>query len=262
MSDTPAVILAKIKEAKEKQLKELDLSWYSTREQLTQIPSDLFELEHLEKLNLRNNNIKIIPQEISKLKNLKYLDLFQTQELTEIPNLKEFLPTLEFLGITLDINQTVPEWLKYIPDLGLDFSKDKIKEISNLTANFKNLKLLRVWWYSTLENLPSWFQSLDKLELDLHRNWDDYSNKLTSVPETIGQLTNLTTLDLRTNELKTLPETIGQLTNLTTLYLGYNQLTTLPKAIGQRVQSKTVAGMPMCLHIGIPTPAILDGIVW
>ncbi len=33
-------------------------------------------------------------------------------------------------------------------------------------------------------------------------------------------------------------------------------------AIFKGVQSKTVAGMPMCLHIGIPTPAILDGIVW
>ncbi len=54
MSDTSAIVLGKIKEDLDNQLKELDLScWYSRRETLTQIPNEIFELEHLEKLSLR-----------------------------------------------------------------------------------------------------------------------------------------------------------------------------------------------------------------
>ena len=58
-------------------------------------------------------------------------------------------------------------------------------------------------------------------------------NQLTSLPDAIAQLRNLTTLDLRFNELTWLPDAIGELHNLTTLSLGYNQLTSLPNAIGQ-----------------------------
>src|SRR5690606_18178168 len=55
---------------------------------------------------------------------------------------------------------------------------------------------------------------------------------LTTIPETIGNLTNLTELNLRHNQLTTLPETIGNLTNLMILTMDNNQLTTMPEAIG------------------------------
>jgi len=56
---------------------------------------------------------------------------------------------------------------------------------------------------------------------------------LAVLPEAIGQLTGLTTLDLSGNQLTALPEAIGQLTALTTLDLSSNRLTVLPDAIGQ-----------------------------
>ena len=55
---------------------------------------------------------------------------------------------------------------------------------------------------------------------------------LSSIPEQIGDLTALTTLNLGGNELTTLPEQIGNLTALTFLNLSHNQLTTLPEQIG------------------------------
>ncbi len=55
---------------------------------------------------------------------------------------------------------------------------------------------------------------------------------LSSIPEQIGELTDLTILDLRSNQLTTLPKRIGNLTALTYLSLGGNQLTTLPESIG------------------------------
>ncbi len=57
-------------------------------------------------------------------------------------------------------------------------------------------------------------------------------NKLTSIPESIGSLTNLYKLDLYKNQLKALPEAIGKLKNLKELDLCANQLQALPKSIG------------------------------
>ncbi|MCC5625361.1 hypothetical protein [Nostoc sp. CHAB 5715] len=55
MANTPQRYLEKIREAKKKQLKELDLSnvWGTdNKEKLTEIPAEVFELEWLEVLNL------------------------------------------------------------------------------------------------------------------------------------------------------------------------------------------------------------------
>jgi Leucine-rich repeat (LRR) protein len=59
------------------------------------------------------------------------------------------------------------------------------------------------------------------------------SNELTTLPESIGQLAKLKSLDLWNNPLTTLPESIGKLTNFKSLNLSHNQLTMLPKWIGQ-----------------------------
>ena len=56
---------------------------------------------------------------------------------------------------------------------------------------------------------------------------------ISQLPDNIGQLRNLTRLDLRTNQLITLPDSIGQLQNLTRLDLQANQLITLPDSISQ-----------------------------
>ena len=81
-------------------------------------------------------------------------------------------------------------------------------------------------------------------------------NQLTSLPESLGQLTGLQGLDLSRqpadhpagvpgsvdrparpclsdNQLTTLPESLGQLTGLQSLHLSGNQLTTLPESLGQ-----------------------------
>ena len=57
-------------------------------------------------------------------------------------------------------------------------------------------------------------------------------NRLTALPPEIGNLTNLTRLNLGGNQLTALPPEIGKLTNLTYLNLGGNQLTALPIQVG------------------------------
>ena len=65
-----------------------------------------------------------------------------------------------------------------------------------------------------------------------------YGNGLLALPESIGNLTNLKTLDLYGNGLLKLPKSIGNLTNLETLDLYANELTELPESIGNLMKSK------------------------
>jgi Leucine-rich repeat (LRR) protein len=72
------------------------------------------------------------------------------------------------------------------------------------------------------------------IELDLSCKFGaDDSEKLTELPESLSQLTQLQSLDLRHNQLSTLPESLGQLTQLQSLKLRNNQLSTLPESLGQ-----------------------------
>jgi len=77
-----------------------------------------------------------------------------------------------------------------------------------------------------LRNLPPEIGNLTNLtELDI------YSNQLSNLPTELGNLTNLTGLYLPDNQLRSLPAEIGNLTNLTDLYLAGNQLSSLPTEI-------------------------------
>ncbi|MBP0021305.1 MAG: GTPase, partial [Cyanobacteria bacterium SBLK] len=60
------------------------------------------------------------------------------------------------------------------------------------------------------------------------------SNQLTTVPESITKLVNLTQLDLRSNQLTTVPESITKLVNLTLLYLDDNPLEDPPLEIAKK----------------------------
>ncbi len=60
--------------------------------------------------------------------------------------------------------------------------------------------------------------------------------KLTELPESLGQLTQLKDLDLCDNQLTALPESLEQLTQLQDLDISDNQLTAVPKSLGQLTQ--------------------------
>ena len=97
-------------------------------------------------------------------------------------------------------------------------------------------------------------QQLEELDLSYYWNTDDpdkltkileevfdlkylkilniSNNRISILPKSLGNLTNLTELCLSFNQFKKLPESLGSLTNLTSLYLTGNKLTKLPKSLG------------------------------
>jgi internalin A len=77
-------------------------------------------------------------------------------------------------------------------------------------------------------------------ELNLSGGRDDKTPKLTALPESLGQLTQLQSLDLSNNQLTALPEWLGQLTQLQSLNLSFNGLTALPEWLGQLTQLQSL----------------------
>ena len=99
---------------------------------------------------------------------------------------------------------------------------------SNIPTSHWHLIVVLDLSYSKLTSLSESIGQLTQLQvLSVHRN------QLTSLPDSIGQLTRLQTLDVFCNKLTSLPDSIGQLTLLRTLYVSDNQLTSLPYNIEQ-----------------------------
>ena len=230
----PQYFQQRINDAREKQLSELDLSYdWDIDEKLTKIPACIFELTHLKKLNLRDNDIKEIPSEIARLANLEYLDLIGNEKLTSFSDeLIERTPHIS-LRLTWKVNPIIPEWFSQIKQLGLEIidknesifnARRSITTIPDGILNLENLVLLKIWLrYSN--NWIVWLKHIKELELDLS------SNQLKTLPESVGNLVNLTQLDLSRNKLNTLPESVTKLTNLTQLNLSRNKLETLPESV-------------------------------
>ena len=79
----------------------------------------------------------------------------------------------------------------------------------------------------TLTTLPESISDMTQLSV-LYANY----NQLTDLPDNITNLENLFFLVLSFNGITSLPEEIGNLTNLYWLDMGYNELESLPESIG------------------------------
>ena len=80
----------------------------------------------------------------------------------------------------------------------------------------------------------------EKKELDACEELEIIGFSLTSLPESIGNLTNLQSLYIRVDSLTTLPDWIGNLTNLQSLGINGDSLSTLPESIGNLTNLQTL----------------------
>ncbi|NEP88726.1 MAG: GTPase [Okeania sp. SIO2C2] len=197
----------RIQAAKDNKLKELDLSslFSKDNEKLTEIPTEVLELEQLEVLNLKFNQLTRIPESISKLTNLIELNLSGNQ-LKSIPKSISRLTNLTKLYLRYNELKTIPE---------------SIGKLTNLKAFY-----LRDNQLMAIPESIGKLTSLKELYLS--------NNQLMTIPESIGKLTNLEELYLSNNQLKIIPVSINQLTNLSRLYLSGNPLETPPIEIVEK----------------------------
>ena len=148
-------------------------------------------VKNLKKLNLSNNNIKIIPKEIIELRNLELLDLSGNS----INNFFSKLCSLKKLQV-------------------LNLNNNKIKSIPRQINNLGNLKNLQIA-NNKISKLPEeikYLTSLQKINLS--------KNSITNFPTEILELKELKSIWLNGLELQNFPviEIVEFLTNLKSIY--------------------------------------------
>jgi internalin A len=191
--ETPAFLLEKIHQAKERRLKQLDLTneeFPKGKPGLREIPREVYELEFLESLNLRRNSIASIPASIVRLKSLKSINL-------------------SFNGLT-----KFPTSICQLMNLrSLDLSVNNIKDLPECVSQMDNLTSLDLS-YNDVTSIPEAFFGMRNLTyLDLS------ANRLSVVSPRIAQLEQLKVLRLSNNLLKEIPEGVYALSNLKHLEL-------------------------------------------
>ncbi len=130
-----------IERARRDQSKELSLS-YMYPDRLDNIPDEVFDLTHIETLDLFGNNIREVPERIRELINLRHLDIRQNpiEKLPDIPGVsldwtsylrcRKTLSRQNVQGIWIDIDEE-------------QFSKTEQSEGSELSQELALLPNLR-----------------------------------------------------------------------------------------------------------------------
>lgn len=235
-------INSKIRECKEKQLIELDLSNCG----LIEILFSISELTHIKKLNLSGNRLlnfkgleKLDQLDELNLGNCGLIDL--PEELFKLPNLKKLIldenrinqfKGLEKLCLVDDISlwncglEQLPKELFQLSNLRcLKLSYNNIKEIPPEISNLKNLTEFDISHNSIHEihNNVMALKNLSKLDISF--------NIFENFPLVITELSNLKILNLGGNRIKLFPEAISVLKNLNSIDLSYSGLDEIPQFI-------------------------------
>jgi hypothetical protein len=174
----------------------------------TKLQQALSAPEKVIKLELNGGKLTSLPEDFSKLQNLRELAIHDnaTLDFAAALSLLAKIPTLERLDLAETDLQVLPA------------------EIGGLT-NLKELLL----WHNELKTLPEEIGSLQKLE------WINLAmNSIERLPAGMGKLRSLTHLDLSQNGLKSVPGTVCELPALKSLDLSKNyDLASIPADIGK-----------------------------
>nr|XP_027066129.1 receptor-like protein kinase HSL1 [Coffea arabica] len=174
-------------------------------------PAEIGDLLNLEELALSFNGFvpQPIPSSFTRLKKLRFLWMFQTNLIGEIPQDIGNMTALESLNLAdNDLSGNIPGGL----------------------FQLKNLSILSLYKNRLVGSIPSSIEALNLEQIDLS------NNSLTGkIPDEFGKLTNLTLLALFFNELSgEVPTSLGMLPSLVDIKLFYNNLSgQLPPDFGR-----------------------------
>lgn len=214
--------LDRIQQEKEAQTGSLNLSGL----RLTELPDELWELNHLSTLGLHFNLLMTLPDVLGKLTNLLELNLGSNLLLT-LPEGLGYLTNLSSLNLSFNQLTTLPDGLgnlSYLTQLYL--SNNQLTSLPHSLGNLAHLNILDIN-HNQLTCLPDGLGNLSCLT-SLYLG----GNQLTCLPDGLGNLSRLSLLSLSGNQLSSLPDGLGNLTTLSKLYLHNNQLITLPDGLG------------------------------
>ncbi|XP_018427770.1 PREDICTED: leucine-rich repeat and calponin homology domain-containing protein 4 [Nanorana parkeri] len=162
-----------------------------------------------------------------------------------------------------------------------DLSKNRFSEVPGELCQLVSLESLNLY-HNCLRSLPECICNLQALTyLNISRNLltslPPYlcrlpltvliasNNKLNSIPEEVGAMTNLRQLDISCNEIQSLPPQMGSLESLRELNVRRNQLTSLPEELSELpltrldISCNRISHIPVCYrHLRHLQTIILD----
>lgn len=225
--------------------------------QVPELPDSLFYLTELEELNI-GTNITILNPKIGQLTKLKKLSMPAVEIPASIKNLVN-LEVLQINGYNSSYqSQTIEESLKNVSYLS------NLKElsleigISQIPVSFKNLKNLEKLSLSFYKNvtLNDVFEGLNSLkEISLKRGYqrnetggDEYNERvdgntnkvILTLPNSFGNLTNLTKFYITELGLNNLENGFKNLQNLEDLTIYNSNIISLPSSISNSINLKTL----------------------
>ncbi|MCK4664225.1 MAG: T9SS type A sorting domain-containing protein [Bacteroidales bacterium] len=207
---------------------------YLHQNQLTgNIPPEIGNLTALPQLYLYSNQLSgNIPTEIGNLSNLTSLRIENNQLTGEIPSSIGNLSKLTYLNLYHNqLSGSIPVSIGNLNSLReLHLEDNQLNgELPNSIGGMTSLINCYLQLNQLSGPIPDGLGGMVQLE----RLWL-YNNQFTSIPETIGNLSNLTNLRIENNQLTgEIPSSIGNLSKLTYLSLYHNQLSgSIPTGIG------------------------------
>lgn len=174
---------------------------YLNANQISTLPHEIVELTTLKRLNLHSNQLINLPSEIEKLLNLTYLNLKNNP-----------------LPIPFEILESTDEPKRIIQYYFQHYNQKETTDSQK--------------WYNLVKESQELLQLIEKAAQNRVRFLDLSHKGLTSLPQEIGELTDLVDLNLSYNKLIKLPEEIKQLLHLKKLDLRFNQFAEIPSVIG------------------------------
>ncbi|CAK4172811.1 unnamed protein product [Aphanomyces euteiches] len=239
--------------------------------QATKLSSRIWNLDHLERLDVSGNRLSRIPSGIQDLTMLTFLDVSHN-ELTTLPTGLQTTVTLRHLDASHNcIASFSPKLWKLRGLEHLDLSHNAMTELPFVEGDLRLLKETGAWQVGVglLTKLTALDLShnrlavcpmlLDKCEalktLELSYNCipkldPDFGNlaavescrlehnELEELPESTSRMAQLQTLIVHHNKLQSLPASIGGCVALTVLDLSSNKLTELPQTLQALVALK------------------------
>lgn len=204
------------------------LSIHISGTSLSSVPDSIKDVMTLKRVWLSNNRLSEFPLPLCSLTNLEELYL-DGNVFVSIPDEIGLLTSLKKLD--LSGNNDAPLCME-VDERSLFTRGNKISSLPDSICLLKNLEELFLR-RNSLISLPEDIGNLTNIKrLTLE------GNKLTKLPESIVNLQKLTELDIDFNNLVCLPKEIGSMTNLETLSAKNNSLTELPDSIGKLTNLK------------------------
>lgn len=220
---------------------------------LNEIPSMVFDLEHLKVLKLMGNNIQELPEEISKLNRLSHLYLYQNK-IKELPKdiLKE-MPFLECIDIGENpINYEVVQEIYKEQEKWIDYRRFVLK-LNDLAPNSES-----IYFWGNIHQIPKQLfdfnelkyvlisgQNITEIPKDIIRlkkliHLDLPNNKLTSIPNELMNLNSLESLNLDENEFTFFPSEILKIPNIKSISFNYNKITHIKEILNNVAFDKSI----------------------